>query len=45
LEVYSLEDRHRAAPRAETVAAMIEAVRASYDLVDDDIDSSTSAAA
>jgi hypothetical protein len=44
-EMRVLEGRHRAAPRAETVAEMIEAVRARYDLINDDLDSRASAAA
>ena len=44
-ELRALEEAHRVAPRAETVAEMIEAVRARYDLVDDNIDGPTRAAA
>jgi hypothetical protein len=35
-ELRDLEDRHRTTPRAETVAEVIEAVRARYDLVEDE---------
>jgi hypothetical protein len=34
-ELRDLEDRHRATPRAETIAEIIEAVRARYDLLDE----------
>jgi hydroxymethylpyrimidine pyrophosphatase-like HAD family hydrolase len=35
-ELRTLEDRHRTTPRAETIAEIIEAVRARYDLVEDE---------
>jgi hypothetical protein len=35
-ELRDLEDRHRAIPRAESIAEVIEAVRGRYDLVEDD---------
>jgi hypothetical protein len=35
-ELRDLEDRHRAIPRAESIAEVIEAVRGRYDLVEDE---------
>lgn len=35
-ELRDLEERHRTTPRAETIAEVIEAVRARYDLVEDE---------
>ena len=34
-ELRTLEERHRTTPRPDTVAVVIEAVRARYDLVED----------
>jgi hypothetical protein len=34
-ELRALEDQHRARPRAETIAEIIEAVRDRYDVVDE----------
>ncbi|HUE85240.1 MAG TPA: hypothetical protein VMO26_04110 [Vicinamibacterales bacterium] len=38
-ELETLEERHRVAPRAETVPEMVAAIRARYDVVADDMPS------
>jgi hydroxymethylpyrimidine pyrophosphatase-like HAD family hydrolase len=43
-ELRALESRHRAAPRAETIAEIIEAVRARYDLTSEQVQSAVLAA-
>jgi hypothetical protein len=35
-DLRDLEERHRTAPREETIAEVVEAVRARYDLIEDE---------